>query len=151
MGLYLSFDPDFMDDLPGAPPIASNPGFESAVNFLRDNADPEDAVVFRLSDAMDEFWLEAPLKHYFYGSELHVSLLSPVSDELNSFTDSANYLWLAEAPGFAPDSGLLALQSLLASEYVRCEVVFDMRDMRLELYAHQNTGNCIERMATIVE
>jgi hypothetical protein len=159
MGVSLSADPKFMDALPGAPPVASNPGFETAVEFIQTHAVFEDAVLFRLAESHNELWLNATLQHYFYGSPLHVSLLSLVNEQeeatfaerLNNFTNDADYLWLAEAPGYAPDFNSQTLQALLDSEFVRCQMVYNMPDMRLELYARNSRGNCPERTAAIFE
>jgi len=159
MGVYLSFHPTFASDLPGALRMISRPGFEAALQALAQNADPDDAVIFRLADQDVEYLYAPPLDYYLEGSPLHFSLLSmvnarddvliddrsfteiPFEQRLQAFVGESPRLWVAEIPGLVADSQMETLRALIADSYQPCAMVVDMPDMRVELYAQD--GQCM--------
>ncbi|MBE2182717.1 MAG: glycosyltransferase family 39 protein [Anaerolineae bacterium] len=146
MGIYLSNNAEFAQNLPGTIPSISRPGFEAAIEVINERATADDAILFRLEDASIEDWLSAPLHYYFFGTPLHISLLSTVDEEndasfeqrLSNFVGNAPWVWVAAVPDKAAGEQITALAELLNSRYIRCEIPVDMPDMRLEMYAqHQ--------------
>ncbi len=146
MGIYLSINSGFAENLPGTIPSISRPGFEAAIEVINERAATDDAILFRLENASIEDWLNAPLHYYFFGTPLHISLLSTVDEEndapfeqrLRNFVGNAPRVWVAIVPGKTEDEQIAALTELLNSRYTRCEIPIDMPDMRLEIYAqHQ--------------
>lgn len=143
MGVYLSFNADFMQNLPGSLPTISREGFEAALEVINEQASANDAVLFRLADADIEDWLNAPLHYYLFGTPLHVSLLSmvdkdaeaPFDQRLRSYVGEAAGIWVAIVPSIQPDDQTAALEALLEEGYTLCSVPVDMPDMRLEFYA----------------
>lgn len=157
MGVYLSFHPTFASDLPGALRMISRPGFEAALQAIEQNADPADAVIFRLTGADVEYLYAPPLDYYLYGSSLRYSLLSmvnarddvliddasfvntPFAERLAAFIGDSPRVWVAWVKNLPPDAQTEALNHLLAESYSLCPAVIEMPDMALEVYSRGNS------------
>ena len=152
MGVYLAFTPSFMSDLPGAWATVSWHGFDAALTTLNQQADPQDAILFRLTDAPEENWQNPSLQYYLHDSPLHFSLLSLVEEKLDApfdtrlrtFLDDAPRVWVAAVPGIAPDAQTEALDAILSERYLPCPTVIDLPDMQLDLYARRDRATCPE-------
>jgi hypothetical protein len=139
-----------MQEQLGTLPIISMPGFEAALNTLKEQASAQDAVLFRVSESSVENWFNPSLQYYLYGSPLHVSLLSlvnehddvPFSERLDRFIGNASRVWTAVVPGIAPDAQTTALEEALSARYTYCRTVLDMPDMQLDLYTRGVSSAC---------
>ncbi len=57
---------------------------------------------------------------------------------LRNVIDDAPRRWIAVVPDIVPDSQTEALGALLTEDYILCETIIDMPDMRLELYTRES-------------
>ncbi len=148
LGVYLAFTPSFMSDLPGAWATVSWNGFDAALTTLNQQADPQDAILFRLTDAPDEHWQNPSLQYYLHDSPLHFSLLSIVEEQmdapfetrLRAFLDDAPRIWVAAVPTIAPDAETDTLAAILSADYLPCPTVIDLPDMQLDLYVRDRAA-----------
>ena len=151
LGVYLAFTPSFMSDLPGAWATVSWSGFDAALTTLNQQASPQDAILFRLTDAPEEHWQNPSLQYYLHDSPLHFSLLSIVDEQmdapfetrLRAFLDDAPRIWVAAVPTIAPDAETDALAAVLSERYLLCPNLIDLPDMQLDLYV-RDRATCTE-------
>ncbi len=151
LGVYLAFTPSFMSDLPGAWATVSWRGFNAALTTLDQQANPQDAILFRLTDAPEEHWQNPALQYYLHDSPLHFSLLAiveekmdaPFETRLRTFLDDAPRVWVAAVPAVAPDAQTEALDAILSERYQPCPTVIDLPDMLLDLYV-RDRATCPE-------
>lgn len=137
-GLWNTFDPAFNRALNGV----TMPWREFRTQ-LQAHAQSEDLVVFHAADF--DWYRQLEMDHYLSGLSLRYSLMERISgkqeaddyyDHVREYLGDAPRVWVGVDQTFAPNFRLGEFRRALAVDYVDCQAVIDVPDMRLDLFAH---------------
>jgi len=137
-GVWNSADPSFIRQLGGSRHLP----FHVLADVLGDRAQPGDVVVFHAPDN----WLADPvLAHYTYGLPVRAVVMESLPGleaggeyfrQTRQFIGDAPRVWLGLETDVPPNFRLGEFERALAVDYAACGMVFELPDMRLDLYAH---------------
>jgi hypothetical protein len=137
-GLWNSADPMFMRQLGGPRHLP----LDVLGDVLRVRAQPGDVLAFH---APDFNWLVDPvLAHYMYGIPVRATVMESLPGlqadgeyfrQAEQFIGDAPRVWVGIETDLPPNFRLGEFERALAEDYAACGTVFELPDMRLDLYA----------------
>ncbi len=137
-GLWNSFNPAFVNDLPGTFP---HQFWRELAAVLTERAQPGDVVAFH---AGDFDWMQAPvMEHYLHGIPVESTLMEALpglqandeyAKEVRDFIGDTPRVWLGVNRLYPPNFRLAEFERALSADYVTCGTILNLPDMSLDLY-----------------
>jgi hypothetical protein len=136
-GVWNTVDPSFNRALSDSIPL---PWREFRAE-LEQHGEADDVVAFHAPDF--NWFRDLEIQHYMFGLPMRYSLMENIQglqaddeyyDHAGAFVNGAPRVWVGIDKTFAPNFRLGEFQRILSENYAPCYNVFDVPDMRFDLY-----------------